>query len=296
MAAIELRDIVKTFGHVRALDGLDLVVETGEVHGFLGPNGAGKSTTIRVLLGLLKADSGRATMLGGDPWRQAAELHSQIAYVPGDVNLWPNLSGGEVIDVLGHMRGGFDDRRRAEMLERFELDPRKKTRTYSKGNRQKVALVAALASRAELYLFDEPTSGLDPLMEAEFQRAVHELKREGATVLLSSHILAEAEALSDRISIIRAGCVVQSGTLAELRHLTRTTVIAETAAPADGIGAVAGVHNPEVLDGRVTFDVDSDHLDDAVKALAALGVRSLSAHPPTLEELFLRQYGEEAST
>ena len=296
MAAIELRDVVKTFGPVRALDGLDLVVETGEVHGFLGPNGAGKSTTIRVLLGLLKADSGAVTMLGGDPWRQAAELHSRIAYVPGDVNMWPNLSGGEVIDVLGRMRGGLDERRRAEMLERFELDPRKKTRTYSKGNRQKVALVAALASRADLYLFDEPTSGLDPLMEAKFQEAVHELKHEGATVLLSSHILAEAEALSDRISIIRAGRVVQSGTLAELRHLTRTTVIAETAAPADDIGAVAGVHNPQLLDGRVTFDVDSDHLDDAVRALAALGVRSLSAHPPTLEELFLRQYGEEVST
>ena len=296
VAAIELHDVVKTFGHVRALDGLDLVVEAGEVHGFLGPNGAGKSTTIRVLLGLLKADSGSATLLGGDPWRHAAELHGRIAYVPGDVNLWPNLSGGEVIDVLGRMRGGLDERRRAEMLERFELDPRKKTRTYSKGNRQKVALVAALASRAELYLFDEPTSGLDPLMEAEFQRAVHELKHEGATVLLSSHILAEAEALSDRISIIRAGRVVQSGTLAELRHLTRTTVIAETAAPAGDIGSIAGVHHPEVIDGRVTFDVDSDHLDAAVKALAALGVRSLSAHPPTLEELFLRQYGDEVST
>jgi ABC-2 type transport system ATP-binding protein len=296
VAAIELHDVVKTFGQVRALDGLDLVVETGEVHGFLGPNGAGKSTTIRVLLGLLKADSGRATMLGGDPWRQAAELHSRIAYVPGDVSMWPNLSGGEVIDVLGRMRGGLDERRRAEMLERFELDPRKKSRTYSKGNRQKVALVAALANRAELYLLDEPTSGLDPLMEAEFQRAVHELKDEGATVLLSSHILAEAEALSDRISIIRAGRVVQSGTLAELRHLTRTTVTAETAAPADDIGSVPGVHNPQHLDGRVTFDVDSDHLDEAVKALAALGVRSLSAHPPTLEELFLRQYGDEVST
>jgi ABC-2 type transport system ATP-binding protein len=296
VAAIELHDVVKTFGPVRALDGLDLVVEAGEVHGFLGPNGAGKSTTIRVLLGLLRADSGSATMLGGDPWRQAAELHSRIAYVPGDVTMWPNLSGGEVIDVLGRMRGGLDERRRAEMLERFELDPRKKTRTYSKGNRQKVALVAALASRADLYLLDEPTSGLDPLMEAEFQRAVHELKHEGATVLLSSHILAEAEALSDRISIIRAGRVVQSGSLDELRHLTRTTVIAETAAPAHDIGSVAGVHNPQLLDGRVTFDVDSDHLDAAVKALAALGVRSLSAHPPTLEELFLRQYGDEVTS
>jgi ABC-2 type transport system ATP-binding protein len=295
VTAIELHDIVKTFGPVKALDGLHLAVEPGEVHGFLGPNGAGKSTTIRVLLGLLKANSGSATLLGGDPWREAAELHRRIAYVPGEVNLWPSLTGGEVIDVLGRMRGGLDEKRRAEMLERFELDPRKKTRTYSKGNRQKVALVAALASRAELYLLDEPTSGLDPLMEAEFQRAVLELKHEGATVLLSSHILAEAEALSDRISIIRAGRVVQSGSLAELRHLTRTTVIAETAMPASDIAAVEGVHNPQFQDGRVTFDVDSDHLDAAVQALAMLGVRSLAAHPPTLEELFLRQYGDEVT-
>jgi ABC-2 type transport system ATP-binding protein len=295
VTVIELHDVVKTFGPVRALDGLHLTVEPGEVHGFLGPNGAGKSTTIRVVLGLLKADAGSASLFGGDPWRQAAELHRRIAYVPGDVTLWPNLTGGEVIDALGRMRGGLDEKRRAEMLERFELDPRKKARTYSKGNRQKVALVAALASRAELYLLDEPTSGLDPLMEAEFQTAVLELKHQGATVLLSSHILAEAEALSDRISIIRAGRVVQSGSLAELRHLTRTTVIAETVAPASRIGEVAGVHNPQFLDGRVTFDVDSDHLDAAVKALAGLGVRSLTAHPPTLEELFLRQYGEEVT-
>src|SRR5680860_409113 len=295
VTAIKLHDIVKTFGPVRALDGLHLSVEPGEVHGFLGPNGAGKSTAMRVLLGLLKADSGSATLLGGDPWRQAPDLHRRIAYVPGDVTLWPNLTGGEVIDVLGRMRGGLDEKRRAEMLERFELDPRKKARTYSKGNRQKVALGAARASRAELYLLDEPTSGLDPLMEAEFQRAVLELKHEGATVLLSSHILAEAEALSDRISIIRAGRVVQRGSLAELRHLTRTTVIAETAMPATAVAAVEGVHNPQFLDGRVIFDVDSDHLDAAVKALAALGVQSLTAHPPTLKELFLRQYGEEVT-
>ena len=296
MSAIELRDVVKTFGPVRALDGLHLSVETGEVHGFLGPNGAGKSTAIRVLLGLLRTDAGSITLLGGDPWRQAADLHRRIAYVPGDVHLWPNLTGGEVIDVLGRLRGGLDDARRAEMLERFELDPRKKARTYSKGNRQKVALVAALASRAELYLFDEPTSGLDPLMEAEFQRVVLELKREGATVLLSSHILAEAEALSDRLSIIRAGRVVLSGSLADLRHVTRTTVVAETDGPADRIGEVEGVHHPRLRDGVVTFDVDSDHLGAAMVALAALGVRSLVAHPPTLEELFLRQYGEEVTT
>ena len=294
MPVIELHDIVKTFGATRALDQLDLTVEEGEVHGFLGPNGAGKSTTIRVLLGLLKTDAGKATLLGGDPWSDAAELHRRLAYVPGEVSLWPNLTGGEVIDVMARMRGGLDEGRRAEMLERFELDPSKKSRTYSKGNRQKVALVAALASRADLYLLDEPTSGLDPLMEAEFQRAVVELKDEGATVLLSSHILAEAEALSDRISIIRAGRVVQSGTLAELRHLTRTTVIADTARPATAIAAVDGVHEPEFSGDRVTFDVDSDHLDEAVSALAGFGVRSLAAHPPTLEELFLRQYGDKA--
>jgi ABC-2 type transport system ATP-binding protein len=293
MAVIELHDVVKTFGATRALDHLDLVVEKGEVHGFLGPNGAGKSTTIRVLLGLLHADSGTTTMLGGDPWRDAADLHRRLAYVPGDVSLWPNLTGGEVIDVMARMRGGLDETRRSMMVERFELDPSKKSRTYSKGNRQKVALIAALASRADLYLLDEPTSGLDPLMEAKFQEAVFELKDEGATVLLSSHILAEAEALSDRISIIRAGRVVQSGTLAELRHLTRTTVIAETDRAATGIADVPGVHEPEFHGGRVTFDVDSDHLDEAVTALAALGVRSLAAHPPTLEELFLREYGED---
>jgi ABC-2 type transport system ATP-binding protein len=293
VTAIELQDVVKTFGSVRALDGLHLSVGRGEVHGFLGPNGAGKSTTIRVLLGLLRADSGSVKLLGGDPWREAAELHRKIAYVPGDVTLWPNLTGGEVIDVLGRMRGGLDEKRRAQMLERFELDPGKKARTYSQGNRQKVALVAALSSRAELYLLDEPTSGLDPLMEAVFQNAVLELKRDGATVLLSSHILAEAEVLSDKISIIRAGRVVQTGSLGELRHLTRTTVTAETALPASGIGEIDGVHNPQFLDGRVTFDVDSDHLDAAVTALAPLGVRSLMAHPPTLEELFLRHYGEE---
>jgi ABC-2 type transport system ATP-binding protein len=295
MAVIELHDVVKTFGPTRALDHLDLTVEQGEVHGFLGPNCAGKSTAIRVLLGLLRADSGAATMLGGDPWHDAATLHRRLAYVPGDVSLWPNLTGGEVIDVLARMRGGLDEARRQEMLERFDLDPTKKARTYSKGNRQKVALVAALASRVDLYLLDEPTSGLDPLMEAEFQEAVLELKDEGATILLSSHILAEAEALSDRISIIRAGRVVQSGTLAELRHLTRTTVIAETDRPATHLTTVPGVHEPQLHGNRVTFDVDSDHLDEAVRALSALGVRSLAAHPPTLEELFLRQYGDEVT-
>ena len=295
MTVIQIAGLEKSFGAVRALDGLDLEVEAGEVHGFLGPNGAGKSTTIRVLLGLLRSDAGSVTMLGGDPWRDAATLHRRIAYVPGDVNLWPNLTGGEVIDMLGRMRGGLDEKRRAELLDLFELDPSKKSRTYSKGNRQKVALVAALATGAELFLLDEPTSGLDPIMESAFRGCVLEAKDRGATVLLSSHILAEVEALCDRVSIIRSGRTVQSGTLAQLRHLTRTTVVAETARRAHELSALPGVHNPEFLDGRVTFDVDSDDLDAAMRVLTTVGLRSLTAHPPTLEELFLRQYGDQVA-
>ena len=292
---IEISGLHKSFGPTHALDGLDLQVRAGEVHGFLGPNGAGKSTTIRVLLGLLRADAGEVRLLGGDAWRDAATLHRRLAYVPGDVSLWPNLTGGEVIDLLGRLRGGLNPRKRGDLLERFELDPTKKSRSYSKGNRQKVALVAALSSDAELLLLDEPTSGLDPLMEAEFQDCIHEVKAEGRTVLLSSHILAEVEALGDRVSIIRAGRIVQSGTLADLRHLTRTTVIAETARHADGLATVPGVLNPQLSDGRVSFQVESDHLDEAIRHLSALGIRSLVSHPPTLEELFLRQYGEDVS-
>jgi polyether ionophore transport system ATP-binding protein len=290
--AISAHDVVKTFGTTRALDGLDLEVATGEVHGFLGPNGSGKSTTIRILLGLVRADSGETTLLGGDPWRDAATLHRRVAYVPGDVSLWPNLTGGEAIDLLSRLRGGLDERRRSELLERFDLDPTKKARSYSKGNRQKVALVAALASDAELLLLDEPTSGLDPLMEATFQDCVHELRAEGRTVLLSSHILAEAEALCDRVSIIRSGRIVQTGTLTALRQLTRTTVIVSTQQPADGLAGVPGVLHVEHVDGKVHFDVDTDHLDEAMDYLAPLRVTSLVSHPPTLEELFLRQFGE----
>ncbi len=290
--AISVSGLVKTFGTTVALDGLDLDVRTGEVHGFLGPNGSGKSTTIRVLLGLLRADRGEVSLLGGNPWRDAAALHRRLAYVPGEVALWPNLTGGEVIDLLGRMRGGIDQGRRAQLLERFDLDPTKKTRSYSKGNRQKVALVSALAADVELYLLDEPTSGLDPIMEAAFKQSVHELRERGATVLLSSHILAEAEALSDRVSIIRAGRVVQSGTLRELRHLTRTTVVVETERPTDLLARVPGVANVVHEDGRVAFDVDTDHLDDAMDYLTPLRIRSLVSHPPTLEELFLREFGE----
>jgi polyether ionophore transport system ATP-binding protein len=291
--AISVSGLVKTFGRVRALDGLDLTVAGGEVHGFLGPNGAGKSTTIRVLLGLLRADAGDARLLGGDPWADAVELHRRLAYVPGDVNLWPNLSGGEAIDLLGRLRGGLDSARRAEMVERFELDPTKKGRTYSKGNRQKVALVAALASDAELLVLDEPTSGLDPLKEAMFRDCIEEVRREGRTVLLSSHILAEVEALCDRVTIIRAGKTVESGSLAELRHLTRTSIAVETVEPATGLAALAGVHNLHVEDHRARFDVDSSRLDGALRHIAGFGIRSLTSQPPTLEELFLRHYGDD---
>jgi ABC-2 type transport system ATP-binding protein len=285
--------LVKTFGATRALDGLDLSVSVGEVHGFLGPNGAGKTTTIRILLGLLRPDSGRVELLGGDPWRDAVALHGRLAYVPGELDLWPKLTGGETIDLFGRLRGDLDKARRDELIERFELDPTKRARTYSKGNRQKVALIAALASRAELLLLDEPTSGLDPLMAAVFQDCILELNAEGRTVLLSSHILAEVEALCDRVSIIRAGRTVQTGRLSDLRHLTRTSITAETVREPDGLGALPGVHDLQVHDSRAHFDVDTDHLDEALRHLLDLGVRSLSSNPPTLEEMFLRHYGDE---
>jgi ABC-2 type transport system ATP-binding protein len=291
--AIHVSGLVKTFGGFRALDELELQVATGEVHGFLGPNGAGKSTTIRVLLGLLRADSGDVRLLGGDPWRDAVALHRRLAYVPGDVNLWPTLSGGEAIDLLGKLRGGLDPVRRAELLERFELDPTKKGRAYSKGNRQKVALVAALASDAELLLLDEPTSGLDPLKEAVFRACIEETREHGRTVLLSSHILAEVEALCDRVTIIRAGRTVETGTLSELRHLTRTSISVETEQEPSDLAKLAGIHDLHVEDHRARFDVDTVHLDETIRQLAAYGVRSLTATPPTLEELFLRHYADE---
>ncbi|MGW4699224.1 ABC transporter ATP-binding protein [Streptomyces sp. NPDC004285] len=294
--AISVVGLHKSFGRTHALDGLDLTVETGEVHGFLGPNGAGKSTTIRVLLGLLRADSGGARLLGRDPWKDAVDLHRRLAYVPGDVTLWRNLSGGEVIDLYGRLRGGggLDRARRAELVERFELDPTKKGRTYSKGNRQKVALVAAFAADVDLLVLDEPTSGLDPLMEEVFQDCVREARRQGRTVLLSSHILSEVEALCDRISIVRKGRTVESGSLAELRHLTRTSITAELAGPPDGLALLPGVHDLDVRGGRVKLQVDTDKLDAVLRALTSAGVRSLTSTPPTLEELFLRHYTEEA--
>jgi ABC-2 type transport system ATP-binding protein len=291
-ATIAVSGLVKDFGSTRALDRLDLNVSPGEVHGFLGPNGAGKTTTMRILLGLLRKTSGELTLLGGDPWRDAAELHRRLAYVPGEVNLWPNLTGGEVIDLLGDLRGGLASSRRAALLDRFELDPTKKCRAYSKGNRQKVALVSAFASDVELYLLDEPTSGLDPLMETVFQDVVREVSQSGRTVLLSSHILSEVEALCERVTIIRAGKAAESGTFEELRHLTRTTVVVETAGAADALRETEGVHDLQLGPREARFSVDPGELNTVLRRLTDLGVRSLTCSPPTLEELFLRHYGD----
>jgi ABC-2 type transport system ATP-binding protein len=280
----------KSFGRTRALDGLDLSVRTGEVHGFLGPNGAGKTTTIRILLGLLRADDGEVRLLDGDPWRDTTTLHRRLAYVPGDVTLWPELSGGEIIDLLGRLRGGMDPRRRADLLARFDLDPTKPSRTYSRGNRQKVALVAALASDVELLILDEPTSGLDPLKEAIFRECLADERRAGRTVLLSSHILAEVEAACDRVTIIRDGRVVESGTLTELRHLRRTSISADLSQPPAGIAELPGVHDLHVDGTRIHLQVDNAELNAVLRQLTSLGVRSLVSQPPSLEELFLRHY------
>ncbi|SLM87899.1 Methionine ABC transporter ATP-binding protein [Brachybacterium nesterenkovii] len=286
---IETRALTKSFGRSPALRGLDLEVARGEVHGFLGPNGAGKSTAIRVLLGLLKADGGTARLLGGDPWKDVVALHRRLAYVPGDVSLWPTMSGGEAIDLLGGLRGGLDPARRAELIERFELDPTKRGRQYSKGNRQMVALVAALASDAELLILDEPTSGLDPLMENVFQEVVGEAKDRGATVLLSSHILAEVETLADRLSVIRDGRIVRTGTIAQMRGTARTHITAtlDREASAEALALLDDVR----LDGRaLAASIPSDRIGEAMAALAPSRLSDLVVSPPTLESMFLRLY------
>lgn len=293
MSVIDIDGLRKTFGHVAALDGLELSVAEGEIHGFLGPNGAGKSTTIRVLLGLLRATSGRVSLLGRDPWRDAVALHRELAYVPGDVTLWPSLSGGETIDLLARLRGGIDTARRAELIERFDFDPRKKARTYSKGNRQKVALISAFASDVPLLLLDEPTSGLDPLMEQVFRECVREAGARGATVLLSSHILSEVEALCERVTIIRAGRTVESGSLADMRHLSRTSITAELTGDPGDVAAMPGVADVQRDGSTLKLQVDGEHLGAIVRLLGDAGVRSLTSAPPTLEELFLRHYSAD---
>ena len=295
MSAVTIVGLVKAFGSFRALDGLDLEVREGEVLGFLGPNGAGKSTTLRVLLGLLRADAGHVELLGGNPWRDVVRLHRRVAYVPGDVSLWPSLTGGQAIDLLARLRGGLDEARRAELIETFELDPSKRGRTYSTGNRQKVAIIAALASRAELLILDEPTAGLDPLMEALFREEIRREKAAGRSVLLSSHILSEVEALADRISIIRQGRVVETGTLEQMRTHARTNVAAtldDASGQAAALSRVRGLADLHVEDHRVRFSVDSEGLGPAMNALAAHGVRALTVTPPSLEDLFLQHYGD----
>ena len=289
---IEVAGLVKSFGKFTALDGLDLTVKRGEVHGFLGPNGAGKSTTIRVLLGLLRADAGTAAVLGGDPWSDVVELHRRLAYVPGEVSLWPGMTGGEAIDLLGSMRGGLNERRRAELVERFELDPTKRGRQYSKGNRQKVAIVAALASDAELLILDEPTAGLDPLMEAVFTEVVGEAKQRGVSVLLSSHILAEVEALADRLSIIRDGRIVEAGALADLRGQARTTIHATLHRVPDTV-TLASLHDVRIDGDKLTATADADRIGDAMTLLTPYGLASLTVEPPSLESLFLRLYEDD---
>ena len=283
--------LVKNFGRTPALAGLDLSVLPGEVHGFLGPNGAGKSTTLRILLGLIRPTSGTARVFGIDPWAEPLRAHRDVAYVPGDVALWPNLTGGEVIDLLAGLRGGADENLRRQLVDEFEFDPRKKARTYSKGNRQKAALIAAFARPARIYLLDEPSSGLDPVMDAVFRRHVRRVTAEGGTVLLSSHILAEVEQLCDRVTIIRSGVAVESGTLAELRHLTRTRFRVTSAAKPDVLSTWRGIHDLRVDGTTLEFDADAADLGHVLDALAAAGITGITAAPPSLEELFMRHYG-----
>ncbi|MBI5460127.1 MAG: ABC transporter ATP-binding protein [Methanobacterium sp.] len=293
MAVIEIENLTKYYGKVKALNKVDLTVDEGEVYGFIGPNGAGKSTTLRILLGLLRKNGGEVRLMGKDPWHDAVTLHRDLAYVPGEVNLWPNLTGGEVIDLVGRLRGGFTPERRAKLIKRFKLDPTKKCGAYSTGNRQKVALIAALVSDVDLYIFDEPTVGLDPLMEGVFRKCVKELKKAGKTVFLSSHILAEVEALCDRVSIIREGKIIETGTFQELRHLTRTSITVDTLKPITGMEDMVGVHNLSIEGNNAHFSVDAEKIDAILKHLTQFGITSLLSTPPTLEELFIRYYGDQ---
>ncbi len=290
MSLVEVKGLTKKFGNFTALNSINMTIKEGEIYGFIGPNGAGKSTTIRILLGMLKATSGEVKIFGKDAWNDAVEIHKQIAYVPGDANLWPNLTGGEVIDIFLKMRGNGNKNKRNELIERFNLDPTKKCRAYSKGNRQKIALIAAFASEAKFYILDEPTSGLDPLMEKTFQQCVLEVKDEGKSVLLSSHILSEIEKLCEKISIIREGAIIETGTLNEMRHLTRTNLVVKSKQPLQSIENMKGIHNVVVQNGETSFQIDSEEMDAVIKYLSEYGILKLESTPPTLEDIFLRHY------
>ena len=293
MSVIEIKDLTKYYGKHRALNKVDLKVEEGEVYGFIGPNGAGKSTTLRIILGMLRKNGGEVILMGQDPWKDAVQLHRRLTYVPGEVNLWPKLTGGEVIDLLGRLRGGFREERLEELIKIFKLDTTKKCGAYSTGNKQKVALIAALVCDVELYIFDEPTLGLDPLMEGVFRKEVKKLKKAGKTVLLSSHILSEVEALCDRVSIIREGEIIETGTFEELRHLTRTSITVDTIKPLTGLEELSGVHSLSIDGTHAHFSVDAEKIDSIIKYLTQFGIQSLLSAPPTLDELFMRYYGDE---
>ncbi|MFY9505287.1 MAG: ABC transporter ATP-binding protein [Caldicoprobacterales bacterium] len=294
MAVISVRDLTKKFGKFTALNKVNLELEKGDIYGFIGPNGAGKTTTIRILLGILKASGGKATVFGQDVWKDAVSIHKNLAYVPGDVKLWPNLTGGELIDLFIKLRGSNNKTRRDELIERFQLDPTKKCRTYSKGNRQKVALIVAFASDADLYILDEPTSGLDPLMEQIFQELILEARDQGKTILLSSHILHEVEKLCNKVSIIREGQIIEAGDLKKLRHLTRTRMEVETKRQLEGFDRVKGVHDLYVKDKTVYFQVDSEEINNVIKFISPFEILRLESAPPTLEDLFMRHYRGEA--
>ena len=294
MSIIQIENLTKFFGQFKALEDVNLEVKQGEIHGFIGPNGAGKSTTIRVLLGMLKADTGNITIFGKDTWQEAVSIHSRIAYVPGDANLWPNLTGGQIIDLFLNMRNStIDNKRRDELIKYFELDPTKKCRTYSKGNLQKVLIISALASDADIYILDEPTSGLDPLMEQKFQNYLLDLKAQGKTILLSSHILSEVEKLCDHVSIIRKGKIIEEGTLEELRHLTRTNFEVTSSENLEGLENIEGIHQVERENTTTTFQVDSENVNEVIQLLSQYKITHLTSAPPRLEDLFIRYYDDQ---
>jgi ABC-2 type transport system ATP-binding protein len=290
MKVIEIKGLTKKFGSFTALDNIDLTVNEGEVYGFIGPNGAGKSTTIRILLGMLKATTGEAKVFGEDAWHDAVDIHKRVAYIPGEVQIWPNLTGGEVIDLFIKMSGTLDNSKKEALLKKFDFDPRKKCRTYSKGNRQKIALISAFATDADLFILDEPTSGLDPLMEKVFQDCIKELKVLGKTVFLSSHILSEVEKLCDKVAIIKNGKIIETGSLTELRYLTRTKLIIQTNKPVIDLQNLKGVSDIQVENGNTSFYVDHGTMDKVMEYVSQYGIIKLESTPPTLEDLFLRHY------